>query len=1246
MSKRRTRNIEPKKTRTTAPPTALFAFILGCFLVSGLTGLTYEILWTRLIVEIIGSSPFAVSIVLTVFMAGLGVGAYAAGRIIDRVKEPRRLVRIYGILELSVGAYGLLLPVLLEFFKPVSAVVYNRLFDHTLAYHLITFVGCGLVLIIPVTCMGATLPILSRFFVTSLSRVSTHVGRLYGLNTIGAALGSVLSGFWLINLLGVQGTLLVAVLSNALIGAACILAGARMQRGAASPEGAGAPAGWSAATEAEAATGTPARPRSVPDALAGGGDRLRTYALVIFAVSGFCAMAYEVIWIRLLALIVGPTTYSLTIVLVTFITGLALGAMFFGWAGDRTKHTMTLLLATQIVAALSALWFSQVIGNSQFFFAKLISRFKDNFAHLYLVKAGVLFAVMFLPTFCSGATFPLVGKIYTTSLARTGRSIGYAYAANSVGAVLGSFCAGFVLIPFVGKENGLSIAIALQLLTALFVSVRVFGRAGIPLLRWAPLAVFAGLAAVLTLIYPQWDRKALSKGRYHRLERFDLDDIGWVESLSPRAAQVADKSEEELVYYGDGIGGFTTVMKQDQFGVPSYSLLNTGKADASYPGDMPTQTLFAHLPMIFHPRARDVLVIGLASGITAGEMLHYPVERLDIVDINEQVVAASEYFREWNGDVLADSRTRLIIQDGRAHLAMSDRKYDVISSEPSNPWMAGLASLFTREFFELARDRLNDGGIFVQFTHAYAMDWNTFAMIGRTFARVFPNAVMANTDPSTSGADYLLIGIKGDGRLNESVAARNLQYAQRSKNVVLRDHRLFYNLILSEDLGGLFGDGPIHTENRPYLEFAAPKLLYTTDLAIQQMIAQRKWLSEETRAILRDITTDLDTRIDFVEYALSVHGHAFAFENRVNLSAATAEQKERFANLLIDYCEKNVVQDVFSLKDRELWERCVRAQVRGLKTRMAEAEDRARFINRIGRICSNAGELDQAAGYFTEVLSIEPDDVEAHNNLANVLARQKKYEDAIRHHERAIELVPDNAKLHNNLGCTLLEQGRNIEALEHFYKALELEPRFADVHYNLGKLFASQRELDRAIDHFNMAVRINPGYAEAHNDLAVALIKKGSLDDAIRHYRAALRVNPDLAVAHGGLGDALIRQGKTEQAVEHLSKAVQLEPNQVTALNNLAWTLATDRDPRFRNGQKAVELAERACALTDNEHPLFLDTLAAAYAESGDFDKAEETARRALALARSAGQGQAEWALEIEKRLALYSRGQSFRTGS
>ena len=205
--------------------------VLICFFLSGLVGLIYEMLWTRMIVKIIGSAPFAVTIILTVFMGSLGLGSFLAGRTIDRIKNPVKLVRIYGLLELIIGAYGLAIPLLLEAFKPVYAILYNKLFHHFMVYNLLTFVGCSILLCIPVICMGATLPILCRFYVTKLSHLGTHAGRLYGLNTIGAALGALLCGFWLISLLGVNVTLIFAVFINGLIGISCLLVGSKSTLG-------------------------------------------------------------------------------------------------------------------------------------------------------------------------------------------------------------------------------------------------------------------------------------------------------------------------------------------------------------------------------------------------------------------------------------------------------------------------------------------------------------------------------------------------------------------------------------------------------------------------------------------------------------------------------------------------------------------------------------------------------------------------------------------------------------------------------------------------------------------------------------------------------------------------------------------------------------------------------------------------------------------------------------------------------
>ncbi|MDP2983718.1 MAG: fused MFS/spermidine synthase [Candidatus Latescibacter sp.] len=1014
---------KPEKTSTLAPP---YFLVLSFFFISGMTGLIYEILWIRMIVKIIGSSPFAVSIVLTVFMGGLGLGSYLASRYIDRHNTPRELVKIYGVLELVIGVYGLVLPVLLILFKPLYAFLYNHLFGYFLFYNLLTFLGCSFLLILPVTCMGATLPVLSRFYVTRLSRIGASLGRLYSINTIGGALGALFCGFWIINFWGVWGSLAFAILLNITIGLSSIYLASTLKKGPVP-----------LAFEAPSANDKPYYASAI-----GAG------ALVIFAVSGFCSMAYEVIWTKLLGLIVGPTTYSFTVVLVTFITGLAVGSMLFGWLADRTGKPGPLLLFSQIAAALSALFISQVLGNSQAFFAKLIFSFKDNFTLLMMIKSGALFSFMFLPTVFLGATFPLVGKLYTRSLGSVGKSIGFAYSINTAGAVLGSFCAGFILIPLLGKEHSLSLLTTLQLTTVLVVGSIMYAK----ILRKAaliPLALAVLIGGMAAVYYPHWDRFQLSTGKYHRFNAPWLNGLGWMEALFKGNEKIAAPLKGELVYFGDGIGGFTTVIKYVDFiGKVQYNLYNSGKADAStQPADMSTQTLLAHFPLLFHPDPKRVLVLGLASGISAGEALFYPIEKLDVIDINQQVVAASDFFRPWNNNVLSNPKTELIVQDGRAHMELTNRTYDVVISEPSNPWMAGLASLFTRDFFELVKDRLNNDGIFVQWLHSYQIDWADFALIGRTFHQVFPNSILVCTGLYGTIPDYILVGFKGNHGLDIQTAVKNFPSSRKSGNMVLNNPLLLYALIVGENLGKLFGEGPINTDNRPMLEFSAPKMVHTIDPTIPSRIAEEGLLSRQTQSVVSEINANVDSQIDKAVFTLSFNN---PFKDMVDLAKATPEQKVRYAAVLSDYCSKNLVEDFSFISDPELLKMCIMAQIGAMQKKLAASPEKDRLLTHLGNMYGLLKQPQESANIFRQAIAANPRYDKAYFNLGIALSELNQLDESTSMYRKTIQINPSYARAYHNLGNNLVRQGNLGEAAEKYRQALSLDPGYAPTHRNLG----------------------------------------------------------------------------------------------------------------------------------------------------------------------------------------------------
>jgi spermidine synthase len=514
--------------------------------------------------------------------------------------------------------------------------------------------------------------------------------------------------------------------------------------------------------------------------------------------------------------------------------------------------------------------------------------------------------------------------------------------------------------------------------------------------------------------------------------------MGWLEALLFGMERFSQDTEGEVVYFGDGIGGFTTVLKTklDILGNEGYALYCSGKPEASSKLDMDTQTLSAHVPMLFHGNPERVLVIGLASGVTAGEVLHYPVEQLEVIDINSLVVEASHFFRPWNNHVLSHPKTKLIVQDARAHMELSNTTYDVISSEPSNPWMAGLAALFTKDFFSLAKSRLKDEGIFVQFIHTYQMDWPTFSLVGRTFAEVFPESLLMRTNPSSFGPDFLLVGFKGGGGLKERIGAIQLRYARQSSNVVLDNHRVLYRLIVSEDLQRLFGDGPIHTDARPWLEFSAPKLLHTHDPAIAKQLDSRSWLSEETLNIIRQDAENVDFQIAYAEFALSLLRPEMAFQNPVDLSRASPDQKKRFFYIVKNFCKNNIVTDYSFFGDHELKKACISNQIEAAEQRLQRGQDTSPLQLHLGALYGELGLTEAALRNFAEAEQRNPANAHVHYNQAVFFSKLGQTEEAIHHYSETLRLDPYYINASNNLAWILATHGNPM--FRNGHKAVQL----------------------------------------------------------------------------------------------------------------------------------------------------------------------------------------------------------------
>ncbi|BBO82314.1 hypothetical protein DSCO28_28800 [Desulfosarcina ovata subsp. sediminis] len=1035
----------------------LSAFVAGCFFLSGAAGLVYEVIWVRLIDKIIGSAPFAVATVLSVFMAGLALGSYLSGRIVDRFARRGTLLALYGGMEISIGLCAMLVPLLIQAVQPIYQSIYDRLLNHFWCYPLAAFIGCVFILIVPTALMGATLPVLCRFYVMRLDHIGARTGWLYGLNTIGAALGVILCGFLLIKSLGVFMSLLLFAGINGVIGLSCILCSRFLSVDSASPE--------------------PLRQKKAAKTDAPQSDHTHDgpihWGVLIFAASGFCAMAYEVLWTRLLGLIAGPTTYCFSLVVATFIIGLAAGSILFGRLADKTQNALGWLAGTQMAAAMTALGVSQLLGNGQFFFAKLIHTYHGQFSHLVLMQSLVLFAVLLSPTLFLGAAFPLVNRLYVQSIDDMGRRLGTAYALNTVGALAGSFVAGFVLVPWVGKMNGLRLVILLQFclsgLLLLYLTAVKYRRGRDRL----TIVGLIGIGCMLISLFPNWRTDLLSRGWYRDFDALgsELDRVGWGEALMQGARRIADHRQGlDVVFQGEGANGFTTVERETtSLGTVEFALFNSGKADASSHGDRSTQTLSAHIPMLFHADAQKVMLLGLASGMTAGEILLYPVKQLDVLEINEAVASACRnYFQPWNNDCLENPRTRLIIQDGRNHLALTGQRYDVIISEPSNPWMAGLANLYSLDFFQLVRQRLSADGLFAQWIQAYEMDKETFSLLGRTFTAVFPNSALIKVGP----VDYLMLGFNNDhGRFNWDVAQRNAVYAKKSGLVTFSGIDFLAHLIMTEDLSRLFGKGRLHTDDHPYLEFSAPRTLYQGSGDVERMIGDQRWLSADTQRLLHS-HNDFTTLMDLVEFAASANVPMF---NVLPWPQLENGQQLRYRKIVDSYCRRVLVPSYGIFNCPDLKAACAGIQATAIQKKIT-ADNHATAIDHYNLALAQiaGGEKMLAADSLHTAIRLDPDNEPALTALGLLLAETGSFDESAQLLSNAIGLAPQKAAPYKYLGMVELRRSAPERAVINLSAALALAPDDDVILSELGTAYLMQGNNEKAVTYLTKALDKNP----------------------------------------------------------------------------------------------------------------------------------------------------------------------------
>ncbi len=781
-----------------------FVPLLILFFVSGATSLLYEVLWMRRLTLVFGATQLAIATVLAAFMAGLAIGALAGGKVADRRRD---LLRLYGLLELGIGLYAVAFPWLVALATGAYRGMVEPEAAHFWSSQLVHLVMMMVLLAVPTAAMGATLPLLVRWAAGRLSRVGRRTGLLYGFNTFGAVVGTFATGFLLLPQLGVRTTELAAAVANVVVGLVAIAWA--MRQGADEPRVEDDSAD---AAEREALLDL------APDPDLAGGRRARMVPVVLgaLAVSGACSMVYEVAWSRFLALILGSSTYAFTLMLVAFLVGTAGGALagsaLVGRPGVRPMRWMALALAA---AGVSAWATNQLFQFMPYWYVDLYAFVGDADELLYPAQGLLACLVMTPTTFCIGLAFPFGIAVIAGRADAVGRDVSRLYVWNTVGAVVGSLGAGFVLLPRLGIQETLLVAVVADLVLA---GVVALSRAAEGRGRLVPAGVVGALLAAALLIRPPWDPLLMSAGMYKYVS--DLSDFSH-ESVRNYAV-----SDFELLYYAEGTTSVVTVARS--LGSGNIWLANNGKVDASSHEDLRTQVMLSHLPLAASPGAKSALVVGLASGITAGSVtLHEELERIDILEIEPAVVVASHYFDLHNNRPLEDPRVRMIANDARNHLVLYEGTYDVIINEPSNPWITGVSNLFTREYFELGRSRLAPDGVFCQWLQIYGMGADDLRSLVRTFSEVFPEVVMYR---ALDDSDVLLLGSRASLRMEVSSMPGWFDgpVGADMARIGVRDpyDLLSYQQADRDDLLELAGDVGLNTDDNVRIEFSAPLFLH------------------------------------------------------------------------------------------------------------------------------------------------------------------------------------------------------------------------------------------------------------------------------------------------------------------------------------------------------------------------------------------------------------------------------------
>jgi spermidine synthase len=702
-------------------PPRFLPVLLLLFLGSGCAALIYEIVWFQLLQLVIGSSAVSLAVLLGTFMGGMCLGSLAFPRLVSATPHP---LRVYAFLELGIGAAGL--GVL--FAVPAVGHAYTALVGHGMPGILLRAMVCVICLLPPTVLMGATLPAVARWMENTPRGVS-WLGFFYGGNTVGAVIGCLVAGFYLLRVHDAPTTTFCAVGVNIIVSVAAFSLARFAPYARASVELAGALDPSAPSLTAQYAGESPALPGADkftgPDRLLGS-DKL---VLVAIGISGFCALAAEVVWARVLSLLLGATVYTFSIILAVFLTGLGIGSSAGATlAREMTRPRLT-LACCQFLQVAAIAWAAYTIAVTLPYWPVDNSLVATPQAKFQFDLVRCAWAI--LPsTLLWGASFPLALAAFSAARYDAARVVGRAYSANTLGAIAGAVLASMWLIPTLGTQHTQIALIAASIVAAGLAFQPQGSR------EWKFVGAGVGAAIFIALLVPKTPWQLVAYGR-----QIATSDYG-----------------AKPIYFGEGMNSSVAV-SQTSGGARFFHV--SGKTEASsLEKDMRLQRMLGHIPALLHPNPRSVLIVGCGAGVTSGSfVLHPSIERIVICDIEPLIPkVVATHFRIENHDVIRDPRVEIIYDDARHFIATTRETFDLITSDPIHPWVKGSAVLYSQEYFELCKRRLNPGGLVTQWVPLYESDRAVVQSEIATFFSVFPHGTIWANDDEGYGYDTVMLG--------------------------------------------------------------------------------------------------------------------------------------------------------------------------------------------------------------------------------------------------------------------------------------------------------------------------------------------------------------------------------------------------------------------------------------------------------------------------------------------------------